>query len=54
MPNLCFFFATDENFSALLTNSELEVQLWKVHAETEETRRLLLMIQPISPYTLNP
>ncbi|XP_044230260.1 vacuolar protein 8-like [Thunnus albacares] len=49
-----FNLKKDGEFSALLANSELEVQLWKVHAQTEETRRLLLMIQPISPSSLNP
>ncbi|CAK6966002.1 uncharacterized protein LOC128375855 [Scomber scombrus] len=49
-----FNLKKDGDFSTLLANSELEVQLWKVHAQTEETRRLLLMIQPISPSCLNP
>ncbi|XP_029901003.1 vacuolar protein 8-like [Myripristis murdjan] len=44
----------DGEFSALLAGSELETQLWKVHAQTEETRRLLQMIQLLSPSPLNP
>ncbi|XP_074548725.1 uncharacterized protein LOC141806909 [Halichoeres trimaculatus] len=44
----------DGDFSSLLADSELEVQLWKVHAQTEETRRLLMMIQPRSPSSVNP
>ncbi|XP_026195218.1 vacuolar protein 8-like [Anabas testudineus] len=44
----------DGDFSSLLANSELEVQLWKVHAQTEETRRLLQMIQPFSPSPVIP
>ncbi|XP_034530538.1 vacuolar protein 8-like [Notolabrus celidotus] len=44
----------DGDFSALLADSELEVQLWRVHAQTEETRRLLQMIQPLSPSSVNP
>lgn len=46
--------SADGDFSSLLANSELEVQLRKVHAQTEETRRLLQMIQPLSPSFVNP
>lgn len=46
--------SVDGDFSSLLANSELEVQLWKVHAQTEETRQLLQMIQPLSPPSVNP
>ncbi|XP_028251424.1 uncharacterized protein LOC114427521 [Parambassis ranga] len=49
-----FNLRKDGDFSSLLTNSELEVQLWKVHAQTEETRQLLQMIQPLSPTSVNP
>ncbi|KAM7376199.1 hypothetical protein PAMP_005942 [Pampus punctatissimus] len=49
-----FNLKKDGDFSALLSNSELEVQLWKVHAQTEKTRQLLLMIQPICPSSVNP
>uniref|UniRef100_UPI003AAEE6D7 uncharacterized protein isoform X1 n=1 Tax=Centroberyx gerrardi TaxID=166262 RepID=UPI003AAEE6D7 len=43
-----FTLKKDGDFSALLAGSELEIQLWKVHAQTEETRRLLQMIQLLS------
>ncbi|XP_030575377.1 vacuolar protein 8-like [Archocentrus centrarchus] len=43
----------DGDFSSLLANSELDVQLWKVHEQTEETRQLLQMIQPLSPSPVN-
>ncbi|XP_034713795.1 ankyrin and armadillo repeat-containing protein [Etheostoma cragini] len=49
-----FNLKKDGDFSSLLANSEVEAQLWKVHAQTEETRRLLQMIQPLSPSSLNP
>ncbi|XP_037603222.1 ankyrin and armadillo repeat-containing protein [Sebastes umbrosus] len=49
-----FNLKKDGDFSSLLANSELEAQLWKVHAQTEETRRLLQMIQPLSPSSVNP
>ncbi|XP_041667970.1 vacuolar protein 8-like [Cheilinus undulatus] len=49
-----FNLKKDGDFSSLLADSELEVQLWKVHAQTEETRRLLEMIQPLSPSSFNP
>ncbi|KAG7229090.1 hypothetical protein INR49_013031 [Caranx melampygus] len=49
-----FNLKKDGDFSSLLANSELEVQLRKVHAQTEETRRLLQMIQPLSPSSVNP
>ncbi|XP_060918965.1 uncharacterized protein LOC132993255 [Labrus mixtus] len=48
-----FNLKKDGDFSSLLADSELEAQLWKVHAQTEETRRLLEMIQPLSP-SVNP
>ncbi|KAM7403457.1 hypothetical protein PAMA_004084 [Pampus argenteus] len=48
-----FNLKKDGDFSALLANSELEVQLWKVHAQTEKTRQLLLMIQPVCPSSLS-
>ncbi|XP_076013705.1 uncharacterized protein LOC143006231 [Genypterus blacodes] len=38
----------DGEFSALLVNSELENQLWKMHSQTEETRRLLIQLLPSS------
>lgn len=44
--------SADGDFSSLLANSELEVQLREVHGQTEETRRLLQMIQ--SPSSVNP
>lgn len=46
--------SADGDFSSLLANSELEIQLRKVHVQTEETRRLLQMIQPLSPASVNP
>uniref|UniRef100_UPI0037E70E0D uncharacterized protein n=1 Tax=Semicossyphus pulcher TaxID=241346 RepID=UPI0037E70E0D len=49
-----FNLKKDGHFSSLLAGSELEVQLWQVHAQTEETRRLLQMIQPLSPSSVNP
>lgn len=49
-----FNLKKDGEFSSLLANSELEAQLWKVHAQTEETRRLLEMIQPLSPSSVHP
>ncbi|KAK2892063.1 uncharacterized protein [Channa argus] len=49
-----FSLKKDRDFSCLLVNSELEAQLWKVHTQTEETRRLLQMIQPLSPCSVNP
>ncbi|KAK2826548.1 hypothetical protein Q5P01_020762 [Channa striata] len=49
-----FNLKKDGDFSCLLVNSELNVQLWKVYAQTEETRRLLEMIQPLSPSSVNP
>ncbi|TKS86964.1 Juxtamembrane domain-associated catenin p120 catenin -like protein [Collichthys lucidus] len=49
-----FNLKKDGDFSSLLANSELELQLRKVHAQTEETRRLLQMIQPLSPSSVNP
>ncbi|KAM9341520.1 uncharacterized protein ABDE67_015170 [Symphorus nematophorus] len=49
-----FNLKKDGDFSSLLADSELEVQLKKVHAQTEETRRLLQMIQPLSPSSVNP
>ncbi|KAG8013181.1 Vacuolar protein 8 [Nibea albiflora] len=49
-----FSLKKDGHFSSLLADSELEVQLRKVHAQTEETRRLLQMIQPLSPSSVNP
>nr|XP_020463709.1 vacuolar protein 8-like [Monopterus albus] len=51
---IVFNLKKDGDFSSLLANSELELQLWKVHAQTEETRRLLQMIQPLSPSSVNP
>ncbi|XP_042078330.1 vacuolar protein 8 isoform X2 [Haplochromis burtoni] len=48
-----FNLKKDGDFSSLLTNSELKVQLLKVHAQTEETRQLLQMIQPLSPSPVN-
>ncbi|XP_076604841.1 uncharacterized protein LOC143331641 [Chaetodon auriga] len=48
-----FNLKKDAEFSSLLANSELEDQLRKVHAQTEETRRLLQMIQPLSPSSVN-
>nr|XP_046268781.1 vacuolar protein 8-like [Scatophagus argus] len=44
-----FNLKKDGDFSSLLAQSELEVQLRKVHVQTEETRRLLQMIQPVFP-----
>ncbi|XP_029317274.1 vacuolar protein 8-like [Cottoperca gobio] len=49
-----FNLQKDGDFSSLLADSEAEAQLWKVHAQTEETRRLLQMIQPLSPSSVNP
>ncbi|XP_042357420.1 ankyrin and armadillo repeat-containing protein [Plectropomus leopardus] len=49
-----FNLKKDGEFSSQLAHSELEAQLWKMHAQTEETRRLLQMIQPLSPSSLNP
>ncbi|CAJ1074491.1 vacuolar protein 8-like [Xyrichtys novacula] len=49
-----FNLKKDGDFSALLADSELEVQLWRVHAQMEETRQLLQMIQPLSPRSVNP
>ncbi|KAM6916846.1 uncharacterized protein PEZ65_012772 [Lycodopsis pacificus] len=49
-----FNLKKDGGFSSLLAGSELEAQLWKVHAQTEETRRLLQMITPLSPSSVNP
>ncbi|XP_040915825.1 ankyrin and armadillo repeat-containing protein isoform X2 [Toxotes jaculatrix] len=49
-----FNLKKDGDFSSLLADSELEVELRKVHAQTEETRRLLQMIQPLSPSSVNP
>ncbi|XP_045918132.1 vacuolar protein 8-like isoform X2 [Micropterus dolomieu] len=43
----------DEDFSSLLANSKLELQLWMVHVQTEETRRLLQKIEPLSPSSVN-
>ncbi|XP_041828397.1 vacuolar protein 8-like [Melanotaenia boesemani] len=44
----------DGDFSSLLSDSELEVEIWNVHLQTEETRQLLEMIQPSSPSSVNP
>ncbi|XP_070698356.1 uncharacterized protein [Pempheris klunzingeri] len=49
-----FNLKKDGDFSSLLADSELEAELCKVHAQTEETRRLLQMIQPLSPSCFNP
>ncbi|XP_063765755.1 uncharacterized protein LOC134882030 isoform X3 [Eleginops maclovinus] len=49
-----FNLKTDGDFSSLLSGSEVEAQLWTVHDQTEETRRLLQMIQPLSPSPVNP
>ncbi|KAK9534081.1 hypothetical protein VZT92_009154 [Zoarces viviparus] len=49
-----FNLKKDGGFSSLLAGSELEAQLWKVHAQTEETRRLLQMITPLSPSPVDP
>uniref|UniRef100_A0A3B4U0M3 Vacuolar protein 8 n=2 Tax=Seriola dumerili TaxID=41447 RepID=A0A3B4U0M3_SERDU len=49
-----FNLKKDGDFSSLLANSELEVQLRTVHVQTEETRRLLQMIQPLSPSSVDP
>ncbi|XP_035466374.1 vacuolar protein 8-like isoform X2 [Scophthalmus maximus] len=49
-----FNLKKDGDFSSLLADSELEVQLDKVHAQTEETRRLLQMVQPLPPSPVNP
>uniref|UniRef100_A0A3B4WAA0 Vacuolar protein 8 n=1 Tax=Seriola lalandi dorsalis TaxID=1841481 RepID=A0A3B4WAA0_SERLL len=49
-----FNLRKDGDFSSLLANSELEVQLRTVHVQTEETRRLLQMIQPLSPSSVDP
>ncbi|KAA8581922.1 hypothetical protein FQN60_008662 [Etheostoma spectabile] len=49
-----FNLKKDGDFSSLLANSEVEARLWKVHAQTEETRRLLQMIQPLSLSSVNP
>lgn len=46
--------SVDAEFSSLLAGSELEVQLRTVHVQTEETRRLLQMIQPLSPSSVHP
>lgn len=45
-----FNLKKDGDFSSLLADSELEAQLRTVHAQTEETRRLLQMIQLSSVY----
>ncbi|KAG7509862.1 vacuolar protein 8-like [Solea senegalensis] len=42
-----FTLKTDGDFSSLLVDSELELQLRKMHLQTEETRRLLQMIHPL-------
>uniref|UniRef100_A0A8C2ZZA7 Vacuolar protein 8 n=1 Tax=Cyclopterus lumpus TaxID=8103 RepID=A0A8C2ZZA7_CYCLU len=44
----------DGGFSSLLAGSELEALLREVHAQTEETRRLLQMIKPLSPSSVHP
>ncbi|XP_033961550.1 uncharacterized protein [Pseudochaenichthys georgianus] len=44
---------TDGDFSSLLSGSEVEDQLRTVH-QTEETRRLLQTIQPLSPSPVHP
>ncbi|XP_054470267.1 uncharacterized protein LOC129103706 [Anoplopoma fimbria] len=49
-----FNLKKDGDFSSLLAGSELEAQLWKVHAQTEETRQMLQMIKPLSPSAVNP
>ncbi|XP_039992910.1 ankyrin and armadillo repeat-containing protein [Xiphias gladius] len=49
-----FNLKKDGDFSSLLANTELEIALRKVHAQTEQTRRLLQMIQPLSPSSVNP
>ncbi|KAL6105307.1 uncharacterized protein ACO6RY_06867 [Pungitius sinensis] len=52
LQHLCiitvFNLKKDGVFSSLLAGSELEAQLCKVRAQTEETRRLLQMFQPLS------
>ncbi|KAM3594598.1 uncharacterized protein V6R79_010598 [Siganus canaliculatus] len=48
-----FNLKKDRDFSSLLADSELEAQLRKVQAQTEETRRLLQMIQPLTPSAVN-
>ncbi|KAM8737893.1 uncharacterized protein AB9X84_022793 isoform 3-T3 [Acanthopagrus schlegelii] len=45
-----FNLKKDGDFSSLFADSELEAQLRMVHAQTEETRRLLQMIQLSSVY----
>ncbi|KAI4793295.1 hypothetical protein KUCAC02_032819 [Chaenocephalus aceratus] len=45
---------TDGDFSSLLSGGEVEDQLRTVHDQTEETRRLLQTIQPLSPSPVNP
>ncbi|XP_071058817.1 uncharacterized protein [Pseudochaenichthys georgianus] len=45
---------TDGDFSSLLSGGEVEDQLRTVHDQTEETRRLLQTIQPLSPSPVHP
>ncbi|KAK1893868.1 Bifunctional glutamine synthetase adenylyltransferase/adenylyl-removing enzyme [Dissostichus eleginoides] len=44
----------DGDFSSLLSGGEVEDQLRTVHDQTEETRRLLQTIQPLSPSPVHP
>uniref|UniRef100_A0A672ZSL6 Vacuolar protein 8 n=1 Tax=Sphaeramia orbicularis TaxID=375764 RepID=A0A672ZSL6_9TELE len=48
-----FNLKKDGQFSALLKNSDLELQLQTVHVQTEETKRLLHMLQSWSPSSSN-
>ncbi|KAI4793293.1 hypothetical protein KUCAC02_032817 [Chaenocephalus aceratus] len=45
---------TDGDFSSLLSGGEVEDQLRTVHDQTEETRRLLQTIHPLSPSPVHP
>ncbi|KAK1875477.1 U-box domain containing protein 28 [Dissostichus eleginoides] len=45
---------TDGDFSSRLSGGEVEDQLRTVHDQTEETRRLLQTIQPLSPSPVHP
>ncbi|XP_034072064.1 vacuolar protein 8-like [Gymnodraco acuticeps] len=45
---------TDGDFSSLLSGGEVEDQLRTLHDQTEETRRLLQTIQPLSPSPVHP
>uniref|UniRef100_A0A3Q2CJ63 Vacuolar protein 8 n=1 Tax=Cyprinodon variegatus TaxID=28743 RepID=A0A3Q2CJ63_CYPVA len=44
----------DGEFLTMATDGELQAQLWNLHAQTEEMRQLLQMIQPPSPSSGSP